>query len=271
MKTKTLFKVILVMSTAVLLSQCESETYAPTITTAPIINITQSTATSGGNVTDKGGSIVTARGVCWDTTPNPTVSSNTTNDGTGTGSFTSSIDGLTENTIYYVRAYATNIGGTAYGEELLFYSGIGILDQEQTTINYGFAVGSNLDGWHWQTFIPTLNNISAIELFIQTVSPTGTCTIRVQSEDGKLTYAEQTFSASLLPQFDWFKTEIISISAPPDTKYRIRISRSDTHTPDNAIYWRGNTDSNYPGYCNVNSSWENYDFAFKTYGFSNAN
>ena len=124
----------------------ETETLPQSITTAPIINITQTTATSGGNVTDNGGGIVTARGVCWDTTPNPTISYNTTtNDGTGTGSFTSSIAGLTENTIYYVRAYATNNSGTAYGEELLFYTGIGILDQEQTTVNYGFAVGNNID------------------------------------------------------------------------------------------------------------------------------
>ena len=243
----------------------ETETFTPTVTTAPIINITQTTATSGGDVNDNGGGIVTTRGICWGTAPNPTISSNTTtNDGTGIGSFTSSIDGLSENTTYYVRAYATNNNGTAYGEELLFYTGIGVLDQEQTTVDYGFAVGDNID--RWQIFIPTLNNISTIELFIATVTPTGNCAIKVQSEDGTVTYAEQTFDASLLPEYDWFKTEIISIPATPDTKYRISINRSDTHTPDNAIYWRGNTTSNYPGYCDVNPDWLNYDYAFKTYG-----
>lgn len=92
----------------------------PTVTTTSISNIIQTTATSGGNVTDDGGSEVTAKGVCWSTSPNPTTANDTTNDGTGQGSFTSSLTGLTANTTYYVRAYATNSEGTSYGGEIEF-------------------------------------------------------------------------------------------------------------------------------------------------------
>ena len=92
----------------------------PTVTTNTITNITQTTATGGGNVINAGGSTVTARGVCWSTSHNPTVSGNHTTNGTGAGSFTSNITGLTANTTYYVRAYATNNAGTAYGNEVSF-------------------------------------------------------------------------------------------------------------------------------------------------------
>ena len=92
----------------------------PTVTTTNVSNITQTTATSGGNVTDDGGATLTARGVCWSTSQNPTISNSHTTDGNGTGNFTSSITGLTANTTYYVRAYATNEKGTAYGEQRSF-------------------------------------------------------------------------------------------------------------------------------------------------------
>lgn len=92
----------------------------PTVTTNSTSNITQTTATSGGNVTSDGGNSVTARGVCWSTSQNPTISNSHTTNGTGTGSFTSNITGLTANTYYYVRAYATNNQGTAYGDQRYF-------------------------------------------------------------------------------------------------------------------------------------------------------
>ncbi|MCF8364296.1 MAG: hypothetical protein K9H16_00850 [Bacteroidales bacterium] len=92
----------------------------PTVTTAAVTNITATTATCGGNVTDEGSAVVTARGVCWSTSPNPTTANNFTNDGVGTGTFTSTIAGLTASTTYYLRAYASNQFGTAYGNEVSF-------------------------------------------------------------------------------------------------------------------------------------------------------
>jgi len=93
---------------------------SPTVTTDDITNITQTTATSGGNVTSDGGAAVTVRGVCWSTSQNPTTADNLTTDGSGIGTFTSSLTGLTAYTTYYVRAYATNSAGTSYGNEKEF-------------------------------------------------------------------------------------------------------------------------------------------------------
>jgi len=93
----------------------------PTVTTTIVTSIGDSTAISGGNVTDDGGSPVTERGVVWSRSPNPIVIMPTkTIDGSGTGSFTSNITGLIAPTSYRVRAYATNSVGTAYGDELAF-------------------------------------------------------------------------------------------------------------------------------------------------------
>jgi hypothetical protein len=93
----------------------------PTLTTTTVTNMTDTSATSGGNITSDGGSSVTVRGVCWATFTAPTTDLTTkTTDGTGTGIFTSNITGLTANTIYHVRAYATNAVGTAYGNEWNF-------------------------------------------------------------------------------------------------------------------------------------------------------
>ncbi|MDK2909783.1 MAG: hypothetical protein PWR20_1350 [Bacteroidales bacterium] len=92
----------------------------PSVTTATTTNITYNSATSGGNVTSSGGATVTARGVCWSTSPNPTIADPHTTDGSGTGSFVSQITDLQPATTYYVRAYATNSFGTAYGNEEVF-------------------------------------------------------------------------------------------------------------------------------------------------------
>ncbi|MDO9152807.1 MAG: hypothetical protein Q7U47_03710, partial [Paludibacter sp.] len=87
----------------------------PLLTTTEVSAITQSSATSGGNITADGGMSVTARGVCWSTKASPSIADSKTTDGGGIGSFTSAITGLTAGTTYFVRAYATNSAGTGYG------------------------------------------------------------------------------------------------------------------------------------------------------------
>jgi uncharacterized protein (TIGR02145 family) len=93
------------------------------VATTAITNVTTTTVTSGGNISFGGGSSVTARGVVWSTNPSPNISLPTkTTDGSGTGSFTSAVSALTSNTVYYLRAYATNFSGTSYGNEITFTS-----------------------------------------------------------------------------------------------------------------------------------------------------
>lgn len=96
-------------------------------TTAPITNITYNTATGGGNVTSDGGSAITARGICWGTSPNPTISGTHSTEPGTVGSFTSNMTGLQSSTIYHVRAYATNASGTAYGANVSFSTLCGVM------------------------------------------------------------------------------------------------------------------------------------------------
>lgn len=90
------------------------------LSTHPVTDITLFTAKVGGTITSDGGTPITARGICWSTSPEPTIEDNLTHEGDGTGSFTSSLTDLVNNTTYYVRAYATNSGGTAYGNQVVF-------------------------------------------------------------------------------------------------------------------------------------------------------
>jgi hypothetical protein len=101
----------------------------PVLTTASVSNINGSTAECGGNIIFEGSSAVTARGVCWSTDSTPAINHNKTNDGAGGGKFISTITGLTPNVPgeeikYFVRAYATNSSGTAYGNTVSFKIGL---------------------------------------------------------------------------------------------------------------------------------------------------
>jgi hypothetical protein len=106
---------------------------APTVTTTAVTSITTTTAASGGNVTADGGASVTARGVCWSTSANPTTANTKTTNGTGTGTFTSSLTGLTSNTLYHVRAYATNSVSTSYGADVQFTTATAVVSPTVTT------------------------------------------------------------------------------------------------------------------------------------------
>ena len=123
----------------------------PLITTTSVSNITSTTAIGGGNISNDGGESITARGVCWSTSNNPTIALSTkTSDGIGKGGFTSSMVALTPNTTYYVRAYATNVVGTAYGAELIFttdslLTGVNICSQLWMSKNLDVSIYRNGD------------------------------------------------------------------------------------------------------------------------------
>jgi hypothetical protein len=93
---------------------------APTVTTSSPSATGPTTGSGGGNVTSDGGDPVTARGVCWSISANPTTANSHTTDGSGTGVFASSLTGLSPATTYHVRAYATNAVGTSYGSDETF-------------------------------------------------------------------------------------------------------------------------------------------------------
>ena len=135
----------------------------PVLTTTSISSITQTTSNSGGTVTNDGGATVTTRGVCWNTTGNPTTSNSTTSNGSGTGSFSSAITGLTTSTTYYVRAYATNSAGTSYGNQVNFTTSAGTTLQAPTLtspsngaaticcyINYAWTVAAGATSYEFQ-------------------------------------------------------------------------------------------------------------------------
>ena len=102
--------------------RCIKDAAIPTLTTVAPSSITYTTAICGGNINSDGGAPISACGVCWSTAPNPTILNNKSIGNIGVNPFICSITGLTINTTYYIRAYATNISGTGYGEQVKFNS-----------------------------------------------------------------------------------------------------------------------------------------------------
>ena len=109
----------------------------PTVTTAEVTSIGSAWACNGGNITDDGGLAITARGVCWSTSPSPTLADAHTSDGNGAGSFSSYMTGLSMSTTYYVRAYATNSFVTVYGNQLSFTT----TNEEHVYVDLGLPSG----------------------------------------------------------------------------------------------------------------------------------
>ena len=114
-----------------ILVSCKPDLEKPTVVSSPISQIAETSAVAGGEVISDGGTEVKSRGVCWSVDSNPTIENDKTIDGEGVGSFQSNLSDLSQNTTYYVRAYATNSEGTSYGEEVSFTT-LEIVDDEDT-------------------------------------------------------------------------------------------------------------------------------------------
>jgi uncharacterized protein (TIGR02145 family) len=110
---------ILILIPVLLFASCKKPTL-PSLSTIPVTSILQTSAYSGGYINSDGNAQITARGVCWNTSVDPATTNSKTSDTTSTAFFISHITGLTPHTIYYLRAYATNSEGTAYGDQVSF-------------------------------------------------------------------------------------------------------------------------------------------------------
>ena len=125
---------------------------SPTVSTATPTSITTNSATLGGNVTDDGGAAVTERGVVYSTDPDPDTGDNVVQIGSGTGSFSQNITGLSPGTTYYVRAYATNSEDTAFGTQQSFTTQVNVASinrqspSEQLTNSSSVVYEVNLTG-----------------------------------------------------------------------------------------------------------------------------
>ena len=193
----------------------------PTLTTASITNITSSTATSGGTITDDGGSAITARGVCWGTTTNPIITGSKTTDGTGTGTFTSSLTGLIAGSTYYLRVYATNSLGTYYGNQIQFNTSINITTSGVINVSFNAAIVGGS--------IPSVGNIVIAKrgvCYSQNTSPTiNNSYINIGSGQGSFNYTV----AGLIPNSAYYARAFASNGI--DTYYGNEISFKTSLAP----------------------------------------
>tara|TARA_B100001287_G_scaffold73544_1_gene61057 strand:- start:580 stop:2043 length:1464 start_codon:yes stop_codon:yes gene_type:complete len=141
------------------------------LTTLPVGSVTDNSAISGGNISNDGGSTVTQHGVCWSTSPNPSTADNTAVGGSGTGNFTVSITGLNANTEYFVRAYAINSAGTAYGNELSFTTSNGSSVTVPSTYVFTDENGNNTVAFAGQT--ARMDMLSEMTNYLKTANTSG--------------------------------------------------------------------------------------------------
>jgi len=157
----------------------------PTVTTAAITLISTSSSSTGGNVVDQGASAITAKGVVYGVAENPTLENLSVVSGSGTGSFTSNISGLSDNTKYYVRAYATNSYGTAYGNQLSF-----------TTNNIGAPVSTLASGITPSKFTANWNAVAGATGYRLDVSTSSTFGTTAPQVSGLVDFTSLTTTAT---------------------------------------------------------------------------
>ncbi|WP_340112026.1 SusF/SusE family outer membrane protein [Maribellus mangrovi] len=185
----------------------------PKVTTAALNEITKTSAVSGGNVTDDGGADISARGLVWGLNPEPGTADNVIDGGTGTGEFVSNLTGLETNTTYYVRAFATNSTGTAFGEELSFTTLADITK---------FWVVGDYNGWdnsdNAEFILSTINSNGLAEGYVW-LKQGGIKLVTDHTWDDAHTFGDDGSGGLTNPGNN--------ISVPADGYYRIRANLSD--------------------------------------------
>lgn len=172
----------------------------PQVSTASVTDISETTAISGGNVTSDGGADITARGVVWSTSENPTLEDNlgSTSDGEGTGEFVSALEGLISSTDYFLRAYATNSEGTSYGGQLTFRteSAMGIPGlSTMPAASFEFDIYPNPTTGNFSIRISSDHRIGAV--YIQIVNIYGQQILHEQVSSEETEYIKQFGTSNL--------------------------------------------------------------------------
>lgn len=116
----------------------------PVLTTNALSNITTNSASTGGEITFDGYLPIIERGICWSTSTNPRISDQKITEGNGIGSFSSTLTNLTPNTIYYIRAYATNKSGTAYGNQVYMKTFTGTATDIEGNVYFTVTIGTQV-------------------------------------------------------------------------------------------------------------------------------
>ena len=192
----------------------------PKLSTTSVTEVSAIGAKSGGNITSDGGSPITARGVVWSTETAPTIALATkTSDGTGTGTFQSTVTGLAGNTKYYVRAYANTSSETSYGE-----------DKEFTTLPENTVVGAN--GKVWMD-----RNLGAARVAISRTDSVGFGDLYQwgRAKDGHQLRTSATTAT------------LASVDKPATSDFiNVKTGTQDWRNPQNSTLWQGLNGSNNP-------------------------
>jgi hypothetical protein len=225
----------------------------PVLETMGIYLIGSDTASSGGVIASDGGSTITSRGVCWSTGTTPTISNRKTNDGAGAGTFFSKMTGLTVNTTYYVRAYATNANGTGYGSTMSFktiltigttYQGGKIAyilqngDPGYVSGEFHGLIAAPADQ---STIIVWCNGNPAITQTSDNFGTGNANTVAIVNATGSGTYAAKLCSDLVLGGYsDWYLPSISEMGAINQNQAAIGGFVTDT-----TAYWSSSIDAGY--------------------------
>lgn len=202
------------------------DNYFPDIFTDSVSRISPIDAVTGGIITSDKGSLVTARGICWNTTEDPNINDNKTSEGFGAGQFSSTLTNLSPNTTYYFRAYCTNSLGIAYGKQRSFTTGTIVPDSLnflQSSDVFFYSGNFDFNKNMWEDISGNKNDAKLVQSNCGTVK---TLTELVFSEPLKGALSDWTLTSNGSAKAVLSSDKIIFTKA--GTIYNIRIKNNTT-------------------------------------------